>query len=136
MLGILRRARAHETYHRHRWLLARAADAGVRARGSSRDDRSPTPSQRPSSSPPPAVALLRTVLSRPFDHLVGNRTTERGASHGIAAIVNAGPDARLVGFLGERGKRSGITREQVPEDCGRRGRKAAVRGRIAWMVRC
>src|SRR5215510_7502958 len=80
--------------------------------------------------------LLRTVLSRHVDHLVGNRTTERGASHGIAPIVNAGPDARLVGFLGERGKRGGITREQVPEDGGRAGRKAAVRSWIAWMVRC
>jgi hypothetical protein len=79
--------------------------------------------------------LLRTVLSRPVDHLVGNRTSERRAGHGVAAIVNARPDARLVGFFGERGKRGGITREQVPEDGGRRGRKAAVRGWIAWMVR-
>src|SRR5262249_11761672 len=66
----------------------------------------------------------------------GNRTTERGAGHGVAPIVNAGPDARLVGFLGERGKCGGITREQVPEDGGRPGRKAAVRGWIAWMVPC
>lgn len=80
--------------------------------------------------------LLRTILSRPVDHLVGNRTSERRAGHGVAPIVNAGPDARLVGFLGERGKRGGITREQVPEDGGRGGRKAAVRGWIAWMVRC
>src|SRR5215510_2134494 len=80
--------------------------------------------------------LLRTVLSRHVDHLVGNRTTERGAGHGVAPIVNAGPNSRLVGFLGERGKRGGITREKVPEDGGRGGRKAAVRGWIAWMVRC
>src|SRR5262249_56613034 len=82
------------------------------------------------------AALLRTVLSCPVDHLVGDRATERAARHGVAAIVNAGPDARLVGFLGERGKRGGITREQISEDGGRPGRKAAVRGWIAWMVRC
>src|SRR5262245_43435006 len=80
--------------------------------------------------------LLRTVLSCPVDHLVGNCTTERGAGNCVAAIVNTGPDARLVGFLSERPKRGGIAREQVPEDGGRRGRKAAVRGWIAWMVRC
>src|SRR5262245_60462929 len=81
-------------------------------------------------------ALLRAIVSRSADHLVGNRTTKRGAGHGVAAIVNAGPDARLVGFLGERGQRGGIAREQVAEDGGRRGRKAAVRGWMAWMVRC
>src|SRR5262249_38427885 len=82
------------------------------------------------------AALLRTVLSCPVDHLVGDRATERGAGYRVAAIVNAGPDARLVGFCRERGKRGGITREQVAEDGRRRGRNAAVRGWIARMVRC
>src|SRR5262245_64641627 len=77
-------------------------------------------------------ALLRAIVSRSVDHLVGNRTTKRRAGHGVAAIVNAGPDARLVGFLGERGKRGGVTRGQVPDDGARRGRKGAMSGCIAW----
>jgi hypothetical protein len=101
-------------------LRMRLTYSAARLNTSNHDERLPTPSQRAYSFPTPAVALLRTVLLRPFDYLVGNRTTERGAGHGIAAIVNAGPDARLVGFLGERGKRSGRSaRSNSGERAGR-----------------
>ena len=55
--------------------------------------------------------LLRTVFSRLVDHLIGNRLTERGTRNDVAAIVNTGPDARLRGFLGKRGKRRSIARK-------------------------
>jgi hypothetical protein len=79
---------------------------------------------------------MRTVFSRLVNHLVSNRLTERGTGNDVAAIVDASPDARFAGFLGKCRKRRSIAREQVPDDGGRRGRKAAVRGRIAGMVRC
>src|SRR5262245_27180646 len=46
--------------------------------------------------------LLRTVLSRHVDHLVGNRTTERGAGHGVAPIgaLEGLQLGKLGGFLG------------------------------------